>query len=56
LAGKQPCDARVEPPHAGRLGGRAARSAIADVCDPIGEDFAVEERDPLGDFGFVGEL
>ncbi len=55
LAGKQPCDARVEPPHDGPRGGRAARRAIADVSDPIGEDFAVEQRDPLGDFGFVGE-
>ena len=35
---------------------RAARRAIADVSDPVGEDFAVERRDPLGDFGFVGEL
>ena len=23
--------------------------------DLVGEDFAVEQRDPLGDFGFVGE-
>jgi hypothetical protein len=35
---------------------RAARRAIADVSDPVGEDLAVERRDPLGDFGFVGEL
>jgi hypothetical protein len=54
LAGKQPCDARIEPPHDGPFGRRAARRAVTDVSD-LGEDFAVEQRDPLGGFGFVGE-
>jgi hypothetical protein len=43
LAGEQPCDARVEPPHDGPFGGRAARRAVTDVSDLIGEDFAVEQ-------------
>src|SRR5689334_17896048 len=55
LAGEQSPDERVDAAHHRALRSCAARRAVADMADLVGEDLAVEQFDPFGDRGFVGE-
>ncbi len=55
LAGDEPSEDRIQTPHDGPTPIGAARSAVADMTDLVGEDLVVEQRDPLGDLRFIGK-